>query len=301
MIEWWEYLQTFEWTRLFPELLGKMLGVITGFAVSWFVLVRRRLKALERVQAGDSDDFIFQAHFLLPAPAQLGNRQEKTVLKESKPGKFVLVFRNMAPKTTLNDLYDNIAVRDVVKQLADQCTMVDPVLQTKGTLGFELLNDALGHIAGIFAISPTARQTWLFMMTCEDRQIVRKKCVRCFLIRPHDLKRFADWQWCVQSLQVERPWHWFRIVALHQIAQQYTEQQCQYTEQQRRAAATDIADERMPLVNSQDHHDRIRPVSLGIAENEILVETPVTVDWSSHLTELAKMGLNLEHAASNTK
>ena len=267
-MDWIEQLQTLQWERLIPELLGKAGGVVLGFAIGWFVLFRKRLKALERAQSGDSDDFIFQAHYLIRDGDQT-----------------TLIFRNVAPKTTLNDLYDNIAVRDQVKTLADQCTLTNPVLQTTGTLGFELLNDALGHIAGLLAISPAPRQTWLFMMTCEDRQIVRKKCVRCFLIRPEDLTRFADWQWCITAVAVERPWHWFRVVALHQIALQY--------QQQTARKNSDGDAQTMPLVNVQDHHDRIRPISIGLAGNETLVGDPHRVDWSSHLASLNQLGLTL--------
>ena len=191
-----EWLATLQWDRMVPEFAGKALGVITGFVVSWFVLVRRRMKALERMQRGDSDDFIFQMHVLLG--------------DESSPQDVTLVFRNVAPKTTLNDLYDNEAVRQRVKELADGCSLADPVLQTRGTLGFELLNDALGHVAGVLALSPLPRRRWIFAMTCEDRQVVRKKCVRCFLIQPNDLVRFADWTWCRGHVRVEKPWHWFR-------------------------------------------------------------------------------------------
>ena len=55
-------------------------------------------------------------------------------------------------------------------------------------------------------------------MTCEDRHVVRKRCVRCFLIRPEDLRRFGDWTWCCTKVRVEKPWHWYRVVALHCIA-----------------------------------------------------------------------------------
>ncbi len=280
-----DWLSTLQWERLIPELLGKALGFLTGFAASWFLLFRRRLNALQRMQSGDSDDFIFQMHQLYP------KREDQNGVDSRES--FVLLFRNIAPKTTLNDLYDNIAVRDVVKRIADQTTLSDPILKTEGTLGFELLNDALGHIAGLLATTPFERKTWLFVMTCEDRQFVRKKCVRCFLIQPADLERFADWNWCRDTVLVEKPWHWFRIVALHRIACVWTEERQMTLEESKYSR-----DNEMPLVDRQVRHDRVRMLSVGIHEDEKPVGQPYRIAWESHLTSIQEMGLSLERAAA---
>ena len=264
-----------EWSRMVPEFLGKAGGVIAGFAVSWFVLARKRLKALEKAQRGDSDDLIFQAHFLLP-----------TGDDDADPDDRVLVFRNVAPKTTVNDLYDNLAVRERVRELAEQTTLATPILQTRGALGFELLNDALGHVAGLLALSAAPRQTWLFAMTCEDRQVVRKQCVRCFLIRGDDLDRFADWHWCLRHVRVESPWHWFRVVALHQIAIE--------RQREERDFARPTEPSAMPLVDPQHRHRRIRPVSVGIHGGETPVGRPQTIDWAGKIDELKALGLELQ-------
>ena len=135
-----DWLESLEWQRLIPEILGKGLGFLAGFAASWYLLFRRRLNALQRLQSGDSDDFIFQMHCLQPIP--------------ERPDEAVLLFRNLAPKTTLHDLYDNLAARELVKNLADKTSLGDPILKTEGTLGFEILNDAMGHIAGWLAVTP---------------------------------------------------------------------------------------------------------------------------------------------------
>ncbi len=160
------WLASLEWSRLAPELVGKFAGFLLGFAASWFLLFRRRLKALERLKRGDSDDVLFQAHFLKPLPGSEDH---------------LLLFRNVAPSTTLEDLYDNDAARAVVKKLAENTSLKNPVLQTAGSSGFEVLNDAFGRIAGHLASTPFRREVWLFSMTCEDRQVVRRKCVRCFI------------------------------------------------------------------------------------------------------------------------
>lgn len=280
-----DWLFSLEWERLLPELIGKALGFLTGFAASWFLLFRRRLNDIARLQSGDSDDFIFQMHSLWPVAGE--------DLKRADTDKFVLLFRNIAPKTTLNDLYDNLAIRDVVKKLAAKTSLSDPILKTEGSLGFELLNDALGHIAGLLAPTPMDRETWLFAMTCEDRQFVRKNCIRCFLIKPGDLQRFHDWDWCRDNVLVEKPWHWFRVVALHRIA-------CCWMEEQRLAdqEANLAHDKEMPLVDRQVRHDRVRLLSIGINSSEQPVGKPHTIDWSVHLPEIQKMGLPLAIASA---
>lgn len=59
LVDWFSSLQ---WERLLPELIGKALGFLAGFAASWILLFRRRLNAIAKMQSGDSDDFIFQMH-----------------------------------------------------------------------------------------------------------------------------------------------------------------------------------------------------------------------------------------------
>ena len=273
MQEFLDWFMGLDWPRLIPELLGKMLGFLAGFAASWFLLFRKRLNALQRLKKGDSDDFIFQMHKLWCIP---------------DCDDVVLLFRNVAPKTTLDTLYDNEAAQQAMKKLADQTTLSDPILNTEGTLGFEMLNDASGHIAGLLATTPFPRETWLFAMTCEDRQVVRKKCIRGFLIRPEDLQRFADWKWCRTRVKVESPWHWFRVVALHRIAGKF---------QQQESAAWVRTDSDMPLVNQQVSHNRIRRLSLGINQDEKPIREPHTINWQSHVENLAKIGLALEEEA----
>jgi len=267
------WLQSLEWHRLVPELLGKFLGFLLGFAGSWFLIFRQRMKALEKLKSGDSDDVLFQMHLLQPIPAT---------------SDCVLLFRNTAPRLTINQLYDNPIVREQVKEIADSTSMRSPVLQTRGTVGFEILNDAFGHIAGQLAGMPHPRETWLFAMTCEDRAIVRKKCIRCFLIRPADLGRFLDWAWCRDHLRVEKPWHWFRVVALHQMALEW---QAQRTAG---AAGENGPANAMPLVHDQEKHERIREMSVGLCLNDQPVGTPYRIPWAEHLASLNELGLPLE-------
>ena len=273
MNEFIHWLQTLEWTRLVPELIGKFTGVVLGMLGSWFLLFRKRLKALEKLKAGDSDDVLFQMHLLQPLSAT---------------SDCVLLFRNVAPRLTINNLYDNPIVREEVRQLADNTSMASPLLKTIGTLGFEILNDAFGHIAGQLAGMPFRKETWLFAMTCEDRAIVRKKCIRCFLIQPADLEKFEDWSWCRDHVRVEKPWHWFRIVALHQMARDWREQRSAG------AIGENAQASRMPLVHDQEKHDRIREMSVGLSLEDQPVGIPYHIPWSEHLESLKGLGLPLK-------
>jgi hypothetical protein len=270
MAEWLDWLASFDWPRLVPEFFGKLLGFLAGFGASWFLLFRKRLNALQKLQKGDSDDLIFQMHKLWPVPGT---------------EKHALLFRNVAPKTTLNSLYDNEAAQRLMKKLADSTTLSDPILKTAGTLGFELLNDAAGHIAGLMATTPFERETWLFMLTCEDRQVVRKQCIRGFLIRQQDLEHFANWSWCTSNVMVESPWHWFRVVALHRIAMAWIEQE---------SVNEEVSQNAMPLVDNQETHPRIKRLSLGLNKDESPIREPIQIDWVEHRIQLNKLGLNLE-------
>lgn len=267
-----DWLKNLEWGRVVPEITGKFIGFLLGFFASWLLLFRRQLKALDRLKRGDSDDVLFQAHFLASVPGS---------------DKCVLIFRNLMPSTTVNDLYDNPAARKIVREMADFTSLKSPVLRTEGMLGFEVLNDAFNHIAGHLATTPFSRETWLFAMTCEDRKVVRRKCVRCFLIRPAELELFANWQWCRMNVLCEQPWHWYRIVALHQMAVQW---------QQEEKAAQDppAGTQGMPLVDKHATHRRIRPLSAGIFVNEKPVSKPVSIPWESQEWELKKLGLDLK-------
>ena len=267
------WFQSLDWTRLLPELIGKFFGILLGLAGSWFLLFRKRLKALEKLKSGDSDDVLFQMHLLRPLPGT---------------SDCVLLFRSVAPRLTINQLYDNPVIREEVQKIAGTTSMKSPVLQTRGTLGFEILNDAFGHIAGQLASMPFRREPWLFAMTCEDRAIVRKKCIRCFLVRPADLERFLDWRWCRDHVRVEKPWHWFRIVALHQMALEWQAQR------QAGAAGENAQANRMPLVHDQERHDRIREMSAGLCMEDDPVGTPYRIPWAEHLTSLKELGLPLE-------
>lgn len=278
-MEWIEaIIADWDWNSFWPETIGKATGVIIGIMASWFLLIRRRLQSMNRLKSGDSDDVLFQAHYLVALP---GGRDGENSLP-----RYQLVFRSVAEKKIVPQIYDNPAAADLIKILGDQTSLNQPVLPTHGTIGFEVLNDAASWMSGVAATSSNQRQVWMFCMTAEDRQVVRKRCVRCFLIQPDDLKRFHDWKWCRDHVTVERPWHWFRVVALHRVARLYADE-CRMHSQPQNSTA-------MPLVDDQTAHRRIIPLSLGLIETEKPVCEPFEVDWEGQLASSLASQLILE-------
>ncbi|TWT92625.1 hypothetical protein [Neorhodopirellula pilleata] len=267
-----------DWNTFWPETLGKATGVIIGIMASWFLLIRRRLQSMNRLKSGDSDDVLFQAHYLVPVSTETTEHGPAT--------RYQLLFRNVAEKKIVPQIYDNPAAAELVKTLGDQTSLNQPILPTQGTIGFEVLNDAASWMSGVMATSSNQRRVWLFCMTAEDRQVVRKRCVRCFLIRPEDLERFHDWNWCCDQVSVERPWHWFRVVALHRVARLYADQ-CRMHSHPAKSTA-------MPLVDDQSAHRRIVPLSLGLIETEHPICEPFELDWAALRSTPAGRQLILE-------
>lgn len=266
---WLDWLKDLEWNRLIPELLGKGLGVLAGIAISWWVLFRKRLRYLDRLRRGDTDDLLFQAHYLLPLD----------------DGRFQLIFRNVAPRRTIDEAYDNPIARDALRELGRATTLNAPIVSTSGRVGFDILNDAVSILSGWLATSSMPRKVWLFCMTCEDRELVRRTCIRCFLFQQDDLQRFADWQWCRQSVCVEKPWHWVRVVTLHRIA-------CfQHDEE---LSLPKVQQETAPLIDDQRKHRRIISLSLGINDQEVAVGQPIEINWDEKQPELEKRGIVLQ-------
>ena len=125
----WEGLTTnWEWSVFWPEVLGKAAGVTTGILLSWFLVIRRRVQAMRRLQRGDADDLLFQAHYL------------QTLLD----GHFQLLFRNVAEKRTIEQVFTTRRRPMVVRELGDATALNHPIFPTLGTIGFEILNDAAG-------------------------------------------------------------------------------------------------------------------------------------------------------------
>ena len=123
----WNQLLQVDWGSIVAEIAREAIGVIVGVAVSWFVLFRKRLKYFDRLRRGDSDELIFQAHYLLPVDAD---------------GAVQLLFRNVGPRTTVDAAYDNPAARNTLRTLCKRTTFNQPIVPTDGRSGYEILNDS---------------------------------------------------------------------------------------------------------------------------------------------------------------
>ena len=256
------------------KLLGSIVQAVAVVVIGWLVLYRQ----WRQLTQGRSDQVVFSANLLTP-------------LGESESGgeRFLLQLRTVLPPQTIDQLLDNVALRRVIRSLADQATLADPILATEGTAGFEIVNDIVNNVSGTLASASFPRDAWLMAVTCEDRKVVRKCCIRVLLIRRGDLERMVSWEWCRDHVMVEAWYHFWRIVTLHQIALRFQLEQGE----QKAASANDIKENLLPMVDRQAHHPRVRLLSLGINTDEPVIKRPIAVEWTRYLPQIAEMGLKL--------
>lgn len=278
MASWWQGLDVRAiglWIaeKLFEGLLQAIAVVVLG----WLVLYRQ----WRQLTQGRSDQVVFSANLLTPVDGD-GDIA-------ASEGRYVLQLRTVLPPRTIDQLLDNVALRRVMRGLAEQATIAEPVLATQGTAGFEIVNDVVNNVAGSLASSPFPREPWLLAITCEDRKVVRKCCIRVLLVRRDDLERLASWDWCRDHILVEEWYHLWRVVTLHQIALRHRSEQAALEQ----ARGADIQANLLPLVDSQAHHPRVRALSLGIGTREPSIRPPRTVDWDRYLPQVAALGLKL--------
>jgi hypothetical protein len=262
------------------KLLEGLLQAAAVVVIGWLVLYRQWRQLIQ----GKSDQVIFSANLftLLDAPD-----------RASADGKrYLLQLRTVLAPRTVDQLLDNVALRRLMRHLAEQATLVDPILATEGTGGFEIVNDLVNSVSGSLASSPFRRDQWLMALTCEDRRVVRKCCIRVLLVRRADLERLESWEWCREHILVEAWYHYWRIVTLHQIALRFREEQAQ----QEQGSANDSKANLLPLVDRQAHHPRIRILSLGLNVEEPIIKPPIPVDWEQYLPQVEELGLKLPGA-----
>ena len=259
------------------KLLEGLLQALAVVVIGWLVLYRQ----WRQLTQGRSDQIVFSANLLTPInePGSGSPGDERDLLQ----------LRTVLPPRTIDQLLDNVALRRLARSLAESTSVADPILATEGTAGFEIVNDIVNSVAGSLASAPFPRDQWLLVVTCEDRKVVRKCCIRVLLVRRTDLERLISWDWCRERIAVEEWYHYWRIVTLHQIALRFQEEQSRL----KQARSQDVSENLLPLVDSQAHHPRIRALSLGINTEEPVIKTPVAVDWHRYLPKVAAMGLKL--------
>jgi hypothetical protein len=261
------------------KVLEGIFQAVAVVVIGWLVLYRQ----WRQLTQGRSDQVVFSANLLTPIGEPAGGAE-----------RYQLQLRTVLPPRTVDQILDNVALRRVIRNLAEQASLTDPILATEGTAGFEIVNDIVNSVAGSLASASFRRDQWLLAVTCEDRKVVRKCCIRVLLIRRDDLERLASWDWCREHILVEEWYHFWRIVTLHQIALRYREEQ----ERQKAARAADIKENLLPLVDRQAHHPRVRALSLGISIDEPIIKPPIAVDWTRYLPKVAEMGLKLPDASA---
>ncbi len=275
---WWQGLDARGILLLISQKLFEgLLQAIAVVVIGWLVVYRQ----WRQLTQGRSDQVVFSANLLTPL--------DHPGASNGPPGdgRYLLQLRTVLPPRTIDQLLDNVALRRQMRRLAEQATVIDPILATEGTAGFEIVNDVVNGVAGSLASSPFPRETWLLAVTCEDRKVVRKCCIRVLLIRRDDLQRLASWDWCREHILVEEWYHFWRIVTLHQIAVRYQQERAA----QEQARGRDIQQNLLPLVDSQAHHPRVRALSLGINAQEPVIKPPQAVDWERYLPQIAELGL----------
>jgi len=267
---------------LSQKLLDGLIQAMAVVVIGWIVLYRQ----WRQLTQGRSDEVIFSANLL----TALGQPPGSLAQDE----RYVLQIRTVLPSKTVDGVLDNVALRRLTRRLAEQATLVDPILATDKTAGFEILNDIVNCVSGSLACSPYKRDSWLLVVTCEDRKVVRKCCIRVLLIRRSDIEHLASWEWCREHVLVEEWYHYWRIVTLHQIALRFNEEH----DRRERGHAQDIQQNLLPLVDRQAHHPRIRTLSLGINMDEPIIKPLLQVDWERYLPQIADLGLKLPGATT---
>jgi hypothetical protein len=259
------------------KLLEGLLQALAVVVIGWLVLYRQ----WRQLTQGRSDQVIFSANLLTPINAPTAG--------SAGDDRCVLQLRTVLAPRTIDQLLDNVALRRLTRSLAETTSVVDPILATEGTAGFEIVNDIVNSVAGSLASAAFRRDQWLLAVTCEDRKVVRKCCIRVLLVRRTDLERLTSWDWCREHVAVEEWYHFWRIVTLHQIALRFQQEQ----QRENQARAQDVKENLLPLVDPQAHHPRIRSLSLGINIDEPIIKPPLAVDWNRYLPQVAAVGLKL--------
>jgi len=267
---------------LVEKLFEGLLQAVTVVVIGWLVLYRQ----WRQLTQGKSDQVVFSANLLTP----LGEQDHPSADGE----RYLLQLRTVLSPKTVDQFLDNVALRRLTRSLAEKATIVDPILATEGTAGFEIVNDVVNSVSGSLATSPFRRDQWLLAVTCEDRRVVRKCCIRVLLVRRGDLERLASWEWCRGHVLVEEWYHYWRIVTLHQIALRFQEEQ----QRQKQSRDQNIRENLLPLVDPQAQHPRVRTLSLGINVEEPIIKPPIKVDWERYLPQIADLGLKLPGATA---
>ena len=266
------------WARSCWRAIFQAVAVVV---IGWLVLYRQ----WRQLTQGRSDQVVFSANLLTP-------------IGEPSAGvprdRFLLQLRTVLPPRTVDQLLDNVALRRVIRSLAEQASLTDPILATEGTAGFEIVNDIVNSVAGSLASASFRRDQWLLAVTCEDRKVVRKCCIRVLLFAAAISSAWRPGTGAASTSMVEEWYHFWRIVTLHQIALRFQE------EQERQQGIASRISRRTSCrwsIARRIIRESARS-SLGINVDEPIIKTPLAVDWDRYLPHIAELGLKLSGTAT---
>jgi hypothetical protein len=96
------------------KLLEGIFQAIAVVSIGWLVLFRQWRKLMQ----GKSDQVVFSANLLTPIAEPPG----------ASPGgeRYLLQLRTVLPPRTIDQLLDNVALRRLMRSLAEEATVVDP-------------------------------------------------------------------------------------------------------------------------------------------------------------------------------
>src|SRR3954471_4446087 len=203
-----EFLHSFTLKQVLEVLAHGLLQAALTVLVVYLTFWRKA----RRLAAGESDDLLVGANYLVPLGDGAG------------PGAYCLALRTIGPSTSVQAVFENVVLRDRVQKRARRTTPDEPILPTEHKLGFEVVNSLANHVCGTLALSSLPEGRWLMAVTCEDRKMVRKACVRVLLIRAEDVPRLRDWAWCERSVRFERAYHAIRLWTIHRIVRTWQEE-----------------------------------------------------------------------------
>jgi hypothetical protein len=188
------------------ELLSLAVGGLVVGAVSSVRHRRERARFLAKIADGDDTEIIYS---------------QINLLEDDDQGRPTLRLYNLPGRTTVTHIFrTNPALRDHVLELSEKTSAASPMLDFQDEIGKTSLHEIFNHYSCQFSVLHGEITQWVFAVTCKDAGTFEGKRVRCFLLRPDDLKKLADWEFC-RAVRVVYKDHGGRLIELHKIAQVY--------------------------------------------------------------------------------
>ncbi len=186
---------------LSEEILAGLIGLLLGGLIAWAISGWRFFRAMQRLKAGDlKDQVLMQSHELLPHPE----------------GAEVLCFTTELVFSSLSEILPNPALSKLYLEAARKTTEAQPLIRSTDEMAGKAIRDFVNHAS---AQIQHLDGEYLFLLTRESQDDVKRKLIRVFLIPPELLRRFLNWD-NVMTYRVENDHHWPRLLNLHLIARE---------------------------------------------------------------------------------